>query len=297
MMDYTHLAALRAIIRTGSFEAAATSLNVTPSAISQRIKTLEDHLGTVLIIRGSPATATPAGQRLFRHTEEVALLETTLGADLNGLLPNEAATPIRVVVNADSLDTWFIHAMAQVGAQTGGFLFDISTDDEDVSTDWLRRGEVMAAVTAHAKPVQGCDSIPLGSLRYLATASPDFTAQHFAEGFSATTAKATPMLAFNRKDHLQHQWLHTQFGKRITPPLHLLPSTHGFVTAAIAGLGWGLNPEVLVRDHIDTGRLTTIGHTPIYDVPLFWQFMRVTGQALQPLTRAVKSAARQWLVQ
>ncbi len=297
MMDYTHLAALRAIIQTGSFDAAAASLNVTPSAISQRIKMLEDHLGTVLIIRGTPATATPAGQRLFRHTEEVALLETTLGADLNGLLPLGTATPIRVVVNADSLDTWFIHAMAQVGAQVGGFLFDISTDDEDASTDWLRRGEVMAAVTAHAKPVQGCDSIPLGSLRYMATASPDFAAQHFADGFTAETAKTTPMLAFNRKDHSQHQWLQAQFGKRITPPVHMLPSTRGFVTAAIAGLGWALNPEVLVRDHIAAGRLIAIGDAPIYDVPLFWQFNRVTGHALAPLTKAVKHTAKQWLEQ
>ena len=293
MMDYAHLSALRAIIQTGSFDAAAASLNVTPSAISQRIKTLEDHLGIVLIIRGTPATATPSGQRLFRHTEEVALLETTLGADLNGLLPNQAATPIRVVVNADSLDTWFIHAMAQ----TDGFLFDISTDDEDASTDWLRRGEVMAAVTAHAKPVQGCNSIPLGSLRYLATAGPDFAALHFADGFTTEAAKTTPMLAFNRKDHSQHQWLHAQLGKRITPPLHMLPSTRGFVTAAIAGLGWGLNPEQLVRDDLDAGRLVTIGNTPTYDVPLFWQFNRVTGHALQPLTDAVKQTAKQWLAQ
>ncbi|WP_456390326.1 LysR family transcriptional regulator ArgP [Profundibacter sp.] len=293
MLDYTHLAALRAIIQTGSFDAAAAALNVTPSAISQRIKTLEDQLGVVLIIRGAPASATPAGQRLFRHAGEVALLETTLGADLNGLLPDETTTQIRVVVNADSLDTWFIHAMSQVD----GFLFDVSTDDEDVSADWLRRGEVMAAVSAHAKPVQGCESIPLGRLRYLATACPEFAERHFAAGFSAATAKHAPMLVFNRKDHSQHQWLQAEFGKRITPPAHLLPSTRGFVSAAIAGLGWGLNPEPLVREHIAAGRLVTIGNAPIYDVPLFWQFNRVTGYALQPLTNAVKYAAKQWLEQ
>ena len=292
MLDYTHLAALRAIIQTGSFEAAAVSLHVTASAISQRIKNLEEHLGSVLIIRGSPARPTPAGQRLFRHTEEVALLETTLGSDLKGMLATDAPTPIRVVVNADSLDTWFIHAMAR----TNGFLFDVSTDDEDVSTDWLRRGEVMAAVTAQAKPVQGCESIPLGRLRYLATASPDYVAGHFANGFSLKAAKAAPMLMFNRKDHSQHHWLQSQFGKRISPPVHLLPSSRGFVTAALAGLGWGLNPEVLVREHITAGRLLTIGDTPVYDVPLFWQFMRVTGQALHPLTNAVKTTAKQWLV-
>lgn len=292
MMDYTQLAALRAIILTGSFEAAADSLNVTPSAISQRIKTLEDRLGSVLIIRSTPATATPAGQRLFHHAQEVALLETTLGDDLKGMSQHTNATPIRVVVNADSLDTWFIHAMTQ----TNGFLFDVSTDDEDVSTDWLRRGEVMAAVTAHAKPVQGCDSVALGSLRYLATASPEFSDRYFANGLSATSAKTAPMLMYNRKDHSQHNWLATQLGKRVTPPLQILPSTRGFVTAAMSGLGWGLNPERLVQEHIKSGRLVTIGTEPVYDVPLFWQFNRVTGHALAPLTKAVKAAAKRWLV-
>jgi len=86
-----------------------------------------------------------------------------------------------------------------------------------------------------------------------------------------------------------------EIGKRITPPVHLMPSTHGFVTATIAGLGWGLNPETLVRAHIDAGRLVTIGEVSIYDVPLFWQFNRVTRQALKPLTRAVTETAKQWL--
>lgn len=292
MMDYAHLAALRAILQTGSFEAAAGALGVTASAISQRLKTLEEQLGTVLVIRGSPATATAAGQRLFRHAEEVTLLESTLGADLNGLLPNEAAAPIRIVVNADTLDTWFIHAMAQ----SDGYLFDISIDDEDVSVDWLRRGEVMAAVTAHAKPVQGCDSIALGSQRYLATASPQFAAQHFAQGVTSTAAKSAPMLRFNRKDHLQQLWLNREVGKRVDPPVQQLPSTQGFVQAALAGLGWGLNPETLVRNHVDAGRLVVIGNAPIYDVPLFWQFNRVTGQALKPLTRVVMQVAKQRLI-
>jgi hypothetical protein len=74
MLDYALLAALAAVIRTGSFERAAQHLNVTPSAISQRIKLLEERLGTVLVVRGQPCTATEVGQRLCQHVEQVALL-------------------------------------------------------------------------------------------------------------------------------------------------------------------------------------------------------------------------------
>ena len=52
-LDYNHLAALAAVIRTGSFDKAATALGVTPSAVSQRIKLLEERTGTVLVVRAA----------------------------------------------------------------------------------------------------------------------------------------------------------------------------------------------------------------------------------------------------
>ena len=59
-MNPLHLASLLAIVDEGSFEAAADSLGVTPSAVSQRIKALEKDVGRVLVRRTSPATATEA---------------------------------------------------------------------------------------------------------------------------------------------------------------------------------------------------------------------------------------------
>src|SRR6202011_3835555 len=75
MLDYASLAAVATIVREGSFERAARALNVTPSAISQRVKQLEERLGCVLIVRGQPCTATETGRRLCRHVENVGMLE------------------------------------------------------------------------------------------------------------------------------------------------------------------------------------------------------------------------------
>lgn len=47
--DNAQLVAFAAVLRSGSFEAAAQSLNVTPSAISQRVRQLEDRLGQILV--------------------------------------------------------------------------------------------------------------------------------------------------------------------------------------------------------------------------------------------------------
>src|ERR1700761_1659985 len=134
MFDYDQLAALAAVIRTGSFEKAARQLGVTPSAVSQRLKLLEERVGAVLVVRGQPNSATAAGARLCRHAEDVGLLERALRADLGTLGPDTPPATIRIAVNADSLATWFIEAMAA----TEGVLYDLVLDDQDHSADWLR---------------------------------------------------------------------------------------------------------------------------------------------------------------
>lgn len=289
--DPHHLAALAAILRHGSFEAAAAELSVTPSAISQRIKALEDRVGTSLIHRGPPCTGTPAGMRLAKHAEDVGVLEGQLSRDLS-LGETTAPARLRIAVNADSLATWFIAALVA----TPDLLFDLVIDDQDHSADWLKRGEVSAAVTASGKPVGGCDATPLGALRYVATASPDFMARWFGDGVTAATLQAAPCLTFNAKDALQRGWIADNFGQKISPPTHFLPSTQAFVAAARAGMGWGMNPEPLVRGHIRNGRLVPLVANAMLDVPLTWQISRIMAPALEPLTKAVREAAQKGLI-
>jgi len=291
MLDYALLSALAAVVRTGSFERAADKLNVTPSAVSQRIKLLEERIGAVLVVRGQPCTATEAGQRLCQHVELVSLLEGSLRQTMPGLQPESRPVTLRIAVNADSLATWFIPAMAQ----TEGFLFDLVVDDQDHSAEWLRRGEVVAAVTSHGKPIQGCDSFPLGRLRYLATASPAFVERWLKDGLSEHSAARAPCLVFNRKDRLQALWLQRALGTDVVPPVHWLPSSQAFVDAALAGLGWGMNLETVVQEHIRAGRLVALEPSDPLEVPLFWQQSRIVGPLLGDLTRAVIGTARTML--
>ncbi|MGK2284572.1 LysR family transcriptional regulator ArgP [Pedomonas sp. V897] len=287
MLDYPSLEAVAAVVQTGSFEKAARQLGITPSAVSQRVKLLEERLGAIVIVRGQPCTATPLGTRLCRHVESVGLLEYGLQADLASLLPGRRPATLRIAVNADSLATWFIDAMAA----TDGLLFDLVLDDQDHSADWLRRGEVSAAVTAHAEPVQGCGSRPLGAMRYLATASPAFMRRWFPNGLDDDALARAPCLCFNAKDALQSRWIARVTGRAIAPPTHWLPSSHAFVDAALAGLGWGMNPEPLARPHLAAGRLVELQPGTALDVPLFWQWSRAIDTALAPMTAAVLAAA------
>ena len=288
--DPSHLAALSAVLRHGGFEAAAHDLNITQSAVSQRIKALETRVGAPLVERGKPCTGTPLGLRIANHAEQVALLEAQLAGDLRRTQP-KTRTRIPIALPADSLATWFLGALADLPDH----LFDLVIDDQDHSADWLHRSEVLAAVTARPDAAPGCDTIALGTLPYVATASPAFIAHHFADGFTPQAFARAPMLRFNRKDRLQHGWMEMALGQRLTPPLHGLPSSEGFVQACRLGIGWGVNPVALVAGDLAAGRLVALCDGLCIDTPLYWQTIRLMEPALAPLTRAVRRAARMHL--
>lgn len=297
MIDYPAARAVALIVQTGSFERAAAALNVTPSAISQRVKQLEERLGAVLVERGTPCTATEKGAWLCRHMEHVGMLEAELMQHLPGLV--DAASPeqrvtVNVATNADSLGTWFLAAAADF-TRASDYLLNIAVDDEDHTADWLRRGRVLAAVTSLAKPIQGCHVNPLGRLRYLATASPEYVERHFPAGVTPDAIAGAPALTFNQKDRLQHEWVRQALGRDVTLPTHWLPSTQGFVDASLAGMGWTLNPVQLVRQHLASGRLVELVPGATVERPLFWQINRLAADHLSDLTRNVLTTARREL--
>lgn len=296
MLDYAALAAVAAVVREGSFERAAAALGVTPSAMSQRVRGLEERLGAVLVARGQPCRATEVGARLCAHVERVRLLEGEVVAGLPALAgsPDARGVTVRVAVNADSLGSWFLPAAAAFTSETGA-LVDLVLDDEAHTAERLRSGEALAAVTADPLPVPGCRILALGALRYVATASPAFMARWFPDGVDATALARAPTLRFDRKDRLQARWSQAALGVAADPPTHWVPATQGFVDGALVGLGWGLNPLPLAAPHLAAGRLVELVPGRPLDVPLHWQSARLGSVLLRTLTRTVVAAARERL--
>jgi LysR family transcriptional regulator, chromosome initiation inhibitor len=293
MLDEALLAAVAAVAREGSFERAARVLHVTPSAVSQRVKLLEERLGAVLIVRGQPCSATEIGERICRHAELVSVLVSELRRELP-TLPKDSAdaeqASLRIAVNADSLGTWFIQAMADFGREDAALL-NLTLADEDHTAEWLRRGHVLAAVTSVGTAIQGCRIRRLGSLRYVATASPNFVRRWFDAGFSADALARAPSLLFDSNDRLQEVWARRIVRRDLRLPVHRIPSTQAFVDAALAGVGWGMNPLSLVRPQLQSGALVElVPDTPV-DVPLYWQATRLKVPVLERLTRSVVRAA------
>lgn len=278
-IDGQQLAAFAAVVELGSFDAAAQRLHVTPSAISQRIKSLEQRVGQVLVVREKPCTATSAGVPLLRLAAQTALLESETLAEMGGSSAHR--TRIALAVNADSMATWF----TGVFSRAAEFLFDIRIEDQDLSARLLREGVVMGAVTTERSPVPGCRVHPLGAMRYVPVASADYVQRYLPDGFTRDAAHAAPSLSWNRDDALQDQLVRKEFRKEILRPVHYIPTAEGFGAAVRAGLGWGMYPEELVDD--DFVRITE----QYLDVPLYWQCWKLDSRTVETITAAVRNAA------
>ena len=282
--DAAQLEALVAIADHGTFDAAARALHVTPSAVSQRIRALESGVGQVVVQRSTPCRPTAAGEVLLRLARQTRLLQEETAEALSDGHRLQADLPI--AVNADSLATWLRGAVAEV-AQWEGLALRLRVEDQAHTAELLRRGDVLAAVTSDAIPVQGCTTEHLGVLRYFPAASPDFVAR-YRTGRGPDWARM-PVVVFNEKDRLQDELL----GVRVRPSVvHRVPTSADFLEAVCLGLGWAAIPEPQLRAEVERGRLerlTTRGHL---DVHLHWQRWRIDSPALARLTDAVRRAAR-----
>ena len=163
MIERRGLATLVAAVDAGTFDLAARALRVTPSAVSQRVKALEGEVGRVLLERTKPIRPTPDGEALVRLGRQVALLEhdalEALGGGGSGAAGARAVTGIPLAVNADSLATWLLPALAAAG-QEQPVAFELLREDQARTAELLASGRVMAAITSQSAPVPGCTVVP-----------------------------------------------------------------------------------------------------------------------------------------
>ena len=294
MFDYKLLSALAAVVEQAGFERAAQVLGLSQSAVSQRIKLLEARIGQPVLIRATPPSPTEIGRRLLNHVQQVRLLERDLQSAVPALDDEGLPERLRIALNADSLATWWAPAVSDFCADQH-LLLDLVVEDQTVGLKRMRAGEVAACLCASERPVAGARSVLLGAMRYRALASPAFVARHFPDGVRADLLSKTPALVFGPDDFLQHRYL-AALGVDGSFEHHLCPSSEGFIRLTEAGLGWGLVPELQVREQLANGVLVELLPDKPIDVPLYWHHWRNGGQLLGQLTEHLTRSAQRWLV-
>ena len=279
-----HLATFSAIVEEGSFEGAARRLHLTPSAISQRVRALEQRVGSVLLRRSRPVEVTESGATVLRLARQLDRLVDDASRELSGGATSPALIPI--VVNADSLATWVVPALARAASETGAH-FEVIRADETRSTDRLRRGDAMAALTATREPVPGCTSTRVGVDRYRAVAAPGFARRHFAGGLTREALRLAPVVEFDRHDAFQQRFIRRTTRADLEPPRHFIPSSAEFATAIELGMGWGMLPDRQCAAPLADGRLVELAPGSAIDLPIYWQRWKLESPVLDALTAVI----------
>lgn len=279
-----HLRTFAAAVDTGSLEGAARLLHITPSAVSQRLSAMEKRTGLVLLRRTRPVAVTESGAAVLRAARQIERIVSDTATELELGSAGESLLPL--VVNADSLATWFVPALARAAAETGA-RFEVTRADETVSTERLRSGFAMAALTATAEAVPGCTSTLLGCDRYHAVATAEFISRFFPHGLGAEALSRAPIIMFDRHDMFQKRYLERTVRGRIDPPKHFIPSSAEFAAAVELGMGWGMVPRLQCEAALAEGRLVELSPGSHIDLPLYWQRWNLHSPVLDSLTNII----------
>jgi LysR family transcriptional regulator (chromosome initiation inhibitor) len=293
-LDYRGLAVLDAVASTGSFEKAALNLGISQSAVSQRIKALEDAAGRLLVVRGTPSVATGLGQRLVAHYRNVKLMEAALDIDLG----REASLPeLAIVVDSDSLATWFGKALAPL-LSPPRCQMTLQLADTEQALRLLRDGAAFGCVAASdgsGDSAAGTAATELGLMRYVCVATPAFAGHWFGDGFVAEAVQLAPAVMCERR--LLVRYLKQRLGVMGTFPRHVLPSAEVLTASVVAGAAYGLVPELMALQLLANGQLVELdpGHT--WDVALAWHAWKIDTPFARALSEQVIDAARRHLLQ
>ncbi|WP_340679259.1 LysR family transcriptional regulator ArgP [Paraglaciecola sp.] len=285
-LNNAQLKAFAAVADSHSFERAASTLHITQSAVSQRVKLLEDSLGKLLIIRGQPLSLTSAGERLLSFYKQQQLLECEL-LDAIGEKKGSDFTTLALALNADSLTAWFFDALQQLMENTN-LLLDLRVCDQNLTHHYLRKGEVLGCISSVANTMQGCRTVALGAMTYRAVASPVYFQRYFKQGVDAQTIKQVPAVDFDQLDQLQNEYLLNEFAiVNSNYPKHRVPSVDAYMSLINRGLAWGMLPDMLIESLLINGELIELSPDVVVTVPLYWHCSLIKSPTLKRIELAV----------
>ncbi|WP_180059233.1 LysR family transcriptional regulator ArgP [Acinetobacter sp. YH12128] len=291
MLQSKHSEAFLAVAETGSFEQAALRLNITASAVTLRLQTLEKKLGHVLIVRERPCRPTLAGQSLLHYLQHSKLLEHNFLQNLTGQTAN-AFYQVNIATNADSLATWLLPLLKDLLIEEK-IVIHFQVDDQSQTHHLLEAGLVNACVTTESEAMKGCVAEYLGEMHYRFVATPDFIQRWFGQGVTRNALKAAPALIFNEKDDLHTQSIQKNFGLNPSQyPHHFIPSSTAFFDAITMGLGYGWLPDYQSKDLLAEGKLIELSTELSIDLALYWHHWNQQSVQLQKLTAVVLQHAK-----
>ncbi len=290
MLEIRDLTSVRALASTGSFEAAARALGITPGAMSQRIRQIEDRLGQIVVVRTNPIRLTSAGETLLGLAQQV---ELAMADTIRSLTNDDVSSSVTVAVNHDSLASWFLQAVIDFAARSETTL-DIRCADQAATSSLLRSGSAVAAVSAESEPPQGCEAILLGGLEYVAVCTPAFLEEWFDD--AGRPRDGCPVLMFEYSDSLSQRVAEQMKPAEGAARVHYLPDSNAILAAAVQGMGWAVVPTLMASKAIAGRHLVAIAPRSRLVVPLYLHYWRLGTATLNLLVECIRRSAAKCLI-
>nr|WP_276598930.1 LysR family transcriptional regulator [Nannocystis sp. SCPEA4] len=249
------LRTLRAVAEAGSFTAAARKLGRVQAAVSQSIQRLEAQLGLKLFDRsGRVPTLTEHGEALVAAAakihEDVEAVEALVAR-----LKSGAEARLSLVVDAMFPSAALVGFAREFAATHPAVELTIATEMLDAVTTMVRERRATLGIAGSDADLTGLEQRHLADLRMLAVAAPSHPLAAIAGPIEdAALATAVQIVLSERAPDGRGSADRGVLSPR-TWRVADLSTKHALI---VGGLGWGHEPEHLVREELARGRLVAL---------------------------------------
>ena len=285
-IEIRHLAALEAVVETGSFHRAGAELGYSQSAISQQIAALERAAGLPLLDRPGgrkPVTATEAGLRLLRHARRASAAMRAAEADLRALAEGEAGS-LRVGTFQSAGVRLLPDAMRRYVERWPGVqvrLVESGYDDDLLAL--LERGELdLAFVLANDDPAYERVSVLVDPYVLLAPSASDLA--RAAGPIRPREISHLPLIGYRRDTGAPEAFLRS---RGLEPEIVFRSDEGGIVQGLVgAGIGYAVVPLLGVDERDDVVALEITGIPP-REITIAWHADRTPTPAARAFVEIV----------
>ncbi len=251
------LAMLHAIEKAGSFAAAARAIGLVPSALTYRVRQIEDALDVLLFDRSSrQAKLTAAGHELLREGER---LLADIDAIANRVKRVATGWESQFTIAVDgiidrSTVMELCEAFLALNAPTRLKLRDetLTGTMEALTSGQADLALGISGTLSDSGSTTGIHSQTLGSIRFVFAVAPHHPLAHAPQPLSDALIGQHRAVAV--ADSVQRGAGMT-IGLLPGQDVFTVPHMHSKIDAQVRGLGVGFVPELMAKPLIDTGRL------------------------------------------
>jgi LysR family transcriptional regulator for metE and metH len=160
-LEFRHLRTIKAIHDQGGLARAADTLNITQSALSHQVKTLEDQVGMELFLRRSkPLKLSKAGHKLLKLAEDILPRVHAAEIDFAETISGKAGR-LHIAIECHACFDWLFPVLEEFRKTWGHVDVDIRPSLAFDALPALQREEVDVAISDDPEAIDGITFIPL----------------------------------------------------------------------------------------------------------------------------------------